>query len=865
MISASYDANDTDTDTDTTMDDNSIQATTTPNQSPSPPHRRPSYLLRSTRRHFNDEQSNDNNKTSAAAAQIPPEIPSIQIEAKYPIATITYNIPKESPASSLSSPSSSSKPTTNTNTNTRFPDLTIQMEAMSPLVPTSTKVSSLPLAVFTFSITNNSTTSSVSFDLLQSALNFIGWDGDTTINNNSHDTNPNTDNSKTFWKQNVNTPFDIDTTTDPTTTSSRTCTGITMTTQQEFEQEQITRQGSIALSAIIDKNNNSNDHDDTKSKKEMKRSIQLIKGGVSDEDIFEKFALRDYDSNNTTTNNNDHHDKNRNNNRQFQPTSPSLEGQTYIGAVIHSVTNLLPEQTVQCMFVLSWYFPNRPCTAPRDNLPPTIWGNQYTQWFTDAKDVTLQFVHDQWFATTSTTDNTNTNTASNSASNSTTMKSNNNNNDSNNNNNNNSTIISPKTVVVTKSSENDVITIGGISLLELTRSYVKTLYDESTIPYEILECAASKLAIMRSPTMFWSSDGIVLGNEGNECCPLNCTHVYGYTTLLERLFPDLAQNMRISDFVINFHDGEGCTMRFGTGGYALDGSLSCVIKVYLVVLQSDPTLVFLQRVWPNVKKQMALLWTKPYIEDGRNRHSSSDIGDGGGVIRIPQQNTYDSAMTGVNTFIGSYLIVALKATAVMATWMGDINFAKKCSRQVEISAKSYEEICWNPQYGYYVADGNNDNETDCNNNSYGNGCFIDQLCATGLSTACGFGYIFNNPDHESMARRSIFRNNQITEQPIPSSSSSSSRHHYHTNHFYPGDIGIRVCTYPNGKVGCGSGMPYENVVSSGLEYGLISGMLLDDNITDALSICNMIRHRQSGIHRSPWNEPERGLYYARSK
>ena len=27
-----------------------------------------------------------------------------------------------------------------------------------------------------------------------------------------------------------------------------------------------------------------------------------------------------------------------------------------------------------------------------------------------------------------------------------------------------------------------------------------------------------------------------MGSEGNGCCPLNCSHVYGYTTLLERLY-----------------------------------------------------------------------------------------------------------------------------------------------------------------------------------------------------------------------------------------------------------------------------------------------------------------------------------------
>lgn len=415
----------------------------------------------------------------------------------------------------------------------------------------------------------------------------------------------------------------------------------------------------------------------------------------------------------------------------------------------------------------------------------------------------------------------------------------------------------------------EATTLDGISLLELTRLYVKTLYG-STIPYEILESAASKLATMRSPTMFWiepppstvddpNATGIVLGNEGNECCPLNCTHVYGYTTLLERFYPDLAKNMRRSDFILNFdlsssgegdgNAGEGCTMRFGRQngvgfGFALDGSLACVIKTYLVVLQSDPTLDFLKVVWPNVKKQMELLWTKPYLDPKD------------GVIYISQQNTYDTAMEGANTYIGSYLIVALKATSIMASLMGDINFAKKCSKQVEISTTKYEELCWNSTFKYYIADVN---ETNCKN-SYSIGCFIDQLCAIGLSTACGFGAIFD-PTHEAQARQSILRNNKITESPSATGTGSYLYHH-HTDHFYPGDTGIRVCTYPNGKLG--KGMPYQNLVSSGFEYPLAAGMILDDNIEDAIAICKMIRKRQSGIHRSPFNEPECGLNYARS-
>ena len=110
-------------------------------------------------------------------------------------------------------------------------------------------------------------------------------------------------------------------------------------------------------------------------------------------------------------------------------------------------------------------------------------------------------------------------------------------------------------------------------LLASTRLYRDVLF-RSTMPPELLDSAAGRVAVARSPTMFRTAEGVVLGTEGNGCCPLNCTHVYGYTTLLERLFPDLAKDMRVSDFVRHFDDVSGVSMRWGTGGFAIDGSLA---------------------------------------------------------------------------------------------------------------------------------------------------------------------------------------------------------------------------------------------------------------------------------------------------
>lgn len=368
-------------------------------------------------------------------------------------------------------------------------------------------------------------------------------------------------------------------------------------------------------------------------------------------------------------------------------------------------------------------------------------------------------------------------------------------------------------------------------LLSATRSYRDTVY-RSTMPENLIQSAAGRAAILGSPTMFWSEDGIVLGFEGNHCCPLNCSHVYGYGILLERLFPEIAQNMQYSAFVRTWDDANGVTMRFGQG-FAIDGALASVIKTYLAVQQGDGSLSWLPNIWPQVKKMMDILLTR------------FDV-DGDGCIRGAQQNTYDSSMFGANTFIGSYYVTALRAAARMAELMGEKELAPKYTARAALSSANYEKICWKEEFGYYVADVT---IKDCKF-SYGPGCFIDHLCAAGLSFACGLGYMFHQA-HEAQARKSITKNNVVHCPPF----------HDCQAHFFPGDSGHQTCSYPNGKLG--DGMRYDTLVSIGWTYPVIAGLLHDRNLEDAAYMNDMQRQRQDGRNRSPWNEPECNTLYSR--
>jgi non-lysosomal glucosylceramidase len=433
--------------------------------------------------------------------------------------------------------------------------------------------------------------------------------------------------------------------------------------------------------------------------------------------------------------------------------------------VVQSVT-VAPSSSATVTFILTWHFPNR----NRDtlglagaylNILPPVLGNRYCDWFASSEDVSNYAV-------------TNLN-----------------------------------------------------MLLSTTRLYTNTMY-ASTIPPELLDSASGRVACMRSATMWWTNaacslkvgtNGTIMGTEGNGCCPLNCTHVYGYTTLMERLFPSLAKDMRYSDFLRNFDiKAGGCTMRFGQGGWAIDGALACIIKTYLVVRQSDgPELLFLKKVWPNVKEQMNYIQT-----------NFDDQGDG--VLRKPQQNTYDTAMNGANTFIGSYYVTALRCMSEMSKLMKeDPLIASEYLSLAVTSSANYEKICWNDSFGYYTADVTLAN---CKY-SYGPGCFVDQLCSVGLSSACGLGHVFN-PVHEDQAHRSLHKYNVVVKPPFEDLQ----------KHFFDGDVGITVCTYPNGKLG--DGMQYETIVSTGFTSPNIAGMLLDRNVEQASTLALNIRTRQDG-------------------
>ena len=126
-------------------------------------------------------------------------------------------------------------------------------------------------------------------------------------------------------------------------------------------------------------------------------------------------------------------------------------------------------------------------------------------------------------------------------------------------------------------------------------------------------------------------------------------------------------------------------MRYSVGEFAIDGSLACANKAYLVVQQADSKLNFLKSVWTNIKAQMEMIFSQADEDSG---------------IRGRQQNTYNTAIQGAKTFIDSDWVTALRSSeAMMASLVGDTQFAENCLSFASKATTSYDSICWREDFG----------------------------------------------------------------------------------------------------------------------------------------------------------------------
>ena len=381
------------------------------------------------------------------------------------------------------------------------------------------------------------------------------------------------------------------------------------------------------------------------------------------------------------------------------------------------------------------------------------------------------------------------------------------------------------------------------ALWERTRLYHQTVY-QSNLPEEFLDAMMAQSCILRGPTCFWSEDGYFGGFEGSYgCCPLNCTHVWNYAQSHARLFPSVGRNMRISNFITFLHpNGETSHREHAVHNAFIDGHCACIEGAYREYqLSADRTL--LEKIWPGVKK--AVDWLIEAIDKDRD-----------GVPAGQQWNTYDTAVSGANTFIGSQYLAALAAAERMAAAMDDPQAARRWQVVREAGMKNQNEKLWNGEYYIQIPD-------PVPGRDYDTGCHADQLLGQWSAHMLDLGYLY-------------------PAERVKGALEAVSRHNFRKTfagfkqdprRYIPDDEGgLLICTWPHG------GRPksfllYSDEVWTGIEYAVAGAMVYEGLIDEARRIVHMVRSRYNGRLRddlnsgpggNPFNDLECGKFYARA-
>lgn len=381
------------------------------------------------------------------------------------------------------------------------------------------------------------------------------------------------------------------------------------------------------------------------------------------------------------------------------------------------------------------------------------------------------------------------------------------------------------------------------ALWQRTRLYHETLY-QSNLPEEFLDAMTSQSVIIRGPTCFWSEDGYFGGFEGSYgCCPLNCTHVWNYAQSHARLFPEVGRNMRVSNFITYLRpDGETSHREHAVHNAFIDGHCAC-IEAALREHQLSPDRGFLEKVWPGVKK--AVDWLIQAVDKDRD-----------GIPAGHQWNTYDTAVSGANTFIGSQYLSALAAALRMAPLMNDGAAAARWRPVLEAGMKNQNQKLWNGEYYIQIPEANVARD-------YNNGCHADQLLGQWWAHMLDLGYLYPRERVRGALEAVMKHNFRRTFHGFKQD----------PRRYIPDDEGgLLICSWPHNDRPK-SFILYADEVWTGIEYAAAGAMIFEGLIDQARQIVRMARSRYDGRLRpgldsgpggNPYNELECGKFYARA-
>jgi hypothetical protein len=398
-----------------------------------------------------------------------------------------------------------------------------------------------------------------------------------------------------------------------------------------------------------------------------------------------------------------------------------------------------------------------------------------------------------------------------------------------------------------------------------TRSFVKAL-QSSTLPPVVIEAATANLPTLVSNTSFRITDGSFHGFEGTGESHGwgfgTCTHVWNYEVATQFLFPALGRSIRSTSFGYATDAAGHMDFRhklpLGDEHWqpaAADGQMGQIVKLCLDwKLSGDQE--WLRQLWPASRRALSYAW-RPGGWDS----------DKDGVMEGVQHNTYDIEFYGPNPLCEIWYLAALKASAEMATAVGEAEFALMCRKLYEQGSRWTDAHLFNGEYYVQqvraipesqIAEGLRpvDSATDTlhPDSQAGSGCLVDQLLGQYMADLAGLGPLLNVSNIRK-SLESIYRRNYKHHL----SQYASVERTFALND----EASLVLCEYPEGER---PEVPlrYHSENFTGSEYAAAILMMRYGMAKEGVECIANIRRRFDGERRNPYHEIEWGRHYARA-
>ena len=408
-------------------------------------------------------------------------------------------------------------------------------------------------------------------------------------------------------------------------------------------------------------------------------------------------------------------------------------------------------------------------------------------------------------------------------------------------------------------------------LYNRTLAFKRALH-ESTLPMEVIDAASSNLSVLKSPTVLRLEDGSFYGWEGVAeligLCEGTCQHVWNYAYAMCFLFPDLERSIR--DIEFKYSTDENGRMAFRTRlplgremndfRACVDGQMGAVIKCYREWKISGDNKWLIDN-WVNIKKVLEYAWSEKNVDCwDRNKD---------GVLEGRQHHTLDMELFGPSSWLEGMYLVALKAAAEMANFLGDTEKEEEYRQLFEKGYKWTKENLFNDRYFVQKIDISNKEIIDRfeATGDYWNdeikqikyqiceGSSIDQMLGQWHADILGLGQIFDR-DQVDTALSEMMKNN------------FKSKMRYFVNPWRVFSIndeaGTVICDYSDEIDKPKIPLPYSEETMTGFDYSFAGLLCSQGRIDDGLKVVKAVRDRFDGEKRNPWNEFECGSNYARS-